>query len=130
MSGPIRYRDGGPWESIAGYSRGVRRGKRIAISGTTAHGTDGSALHPGDAYGQTRLALERVVQAVEELGGDRQDVIRTRLLLAPGADWREAARAHADVLGDVAPANTTLYVGGLIGDDLLVEVEADAELEQ
>ncbi|MFP3915513.1 MAG: Rid family hydrolase, partial [Actinomycetota bacterium] len=117
MSGPTRFRDGSPWESVAGYSRGARRGGRIAVSGTTAHGADGSALHPGDTYAQTRLALERVVEAVEELGGDRHDMVRTRLLLAPEADWEEAARAHADVLGDVAPANTTLYVGGLIGED-------------
>lgn len=100
------------------------------VSGTTAHGPDGSALHPGDTYAQTRLALERVVEAVSELGGDRHDIVRTRLLLISGADWEEAARAHADVLGDVAPANTTLFIGGLIGEGLLVEVEADAELEQ
>lgn len=123
-----RYRDGSPWEEKAGYSRAVRHGDTIAVSGTTAHDSDGSALHPGDAFRQTRTALERALRAVEELGGSRHDVVRTRVLLVPGADWEEAARAHAELLGDVAPANTTLFVGGLIGEGLLVEVEVEAVL--
>lgn len=125
-----RYRDGSPWETKAGYSRAVRHGDTIEVSGTTAHDTDGSALYPGDAFRQTRTALERALRAVEELGGSRQDVVRTRVLLVPGADWEEAARAHAEMLGDVAPANTTLFVGGLIGEGLLVEVEVEAVLDR
>lgn len=123
-----RYRDGSPWETKAGYSRALRHGDTIEVSGTTAHDSDGSALHPGDAFRQTRSALERALRAVEELGGSRHDVVRTRVLLVPGADWEEAARAHAEMLGDVAPANTTLFVGGLIGEGLLVEVEVEAVL--
>lgn len=125
-----RYRDGSPWESKAGYSRAVRHGGTIEVSGTTAHDSDGSTLYPGDAFRQTRAALERALRAVEELGGSRQDVVRTRVLLVPGADWEEAARAHAEILGDVAPANTTLFVGGLIGEGLLVEVEVEAVLDR
>jgi enamine deaminase RidA (YjgF/YER057c/UK114 family)/ketosteroid isomerase-like protein len=125
-SGP-RFRDGAGWEKRAGYSRAARQGDTIAVSGTTAHGPDGSALHPGDTYGQTVECLRRAVVAVEKLGGTRRSVLRTRLLLAPAADWQEAARAHADVLGDVAPANSTYVVGSLIGADFLVEVEVDAQ---
>ncbi|MCW2637869.1 MAG: hypothetical protein JWP76_175 [Dactylosporangium sp.] len=122
-----RFRDGTGWEERAGYSRAARQGDTIAVSGTTAHGPDGSTLHPGDTYAQTVECLRRAVAAVEKLGGARTSVLRTRLLLAPAADWQEAARAHAEVLGDVAPANSTYVVGSLIGPDFLVEVEVDAE---
>jgi enamine deaminase RidA (YjgF/YER057c/UK114 family) len=108
----MRLCDGGGWEELAGYSRAVRRGSRLEVSGTTATGPEGAALHPGDSYAQARAALERALAAVRALGGSVEDVVRTRLYLAPGADWREACRAHADVLGAVAPANTTLFVGG------------------
>jgi len=118
-----RHRDGRGWEKQAGYSRAVRRGNRIAVSGTTA--ADSSA----DTYGQARAALEQALDAVAALGGTKEDVVRTRIMLAPGADWEAAARAHALVLGDVAPANTMLYVAGLIGDGYLVEVEVDAEAD-
>jgi enamine deaminase RidA (YjgF/YER057c/UK114 family)/ketosteroid isomerase-like protein len=122
-----RFRDGTGWEERAGYSRAARQGDTIAVSGTTAHGPDGSTLHPADTYAQTVECLRRAVAAVERLGGARTSVLRTRLLLAPAADWREAARAHAEVLGDVAPANSTYVVGSLIGPDFLIEVEVDAE---
>lgn len=122
------YRDGSLWEEQAGYSRAVRRGSRICVSGTTSHAEDGSALYPGDVYRQTRDALSRAIAAVEALGGAKSDIVRTRIFLVLGSDWERAARAHAELLGDVAPANTTLYTSGLIGDDLLVEVEVDAEV--
>jgi enamine deaminase RidA (YjgF/YER057c/UK114 family) len=122
------HRDGSGWEELAGYSRAVRRFGRIAVSGTTATGPDGRALHPGDTYGQARVALGRAITAVEALGGRLEDVVRTRLFLSPAADWEAAARAHAELLGQVAPANTMLHVAGLIGDGFLVEVEVDAEL--
>ncbi|MFG2044093.1 DUF885 family protein [Dactylosporangium sp. NPDC048998] len=122
-----RFRDGTGWEETAGYARAARQGDAIAVSGTTAHGPDGSALHPGDTYAQTAECLRRAIAAVERLGGARTSVLRTRLLLAPAADWQEAARAHADALGDVAPANSTYVVGSLVGAGFLVEVEVDAQ---
>jgi enamine deaminase RidA (YjgF/YER057c/UK114 family) len=121
--GTRRYRDGRGWEEKAGYSRAVRRGARIFVSGTTAE--DASA----DTYGQTRQAIDQALAAIEELGGSKADVVRTRVMLAPDADWMAAARAHVQVLGDIAPANTMLYVAGLIGDGYLVEVELEAEVE-
>ncbi len=130
MPGATRHhRDGSGWEESAGYSRAVRRFGRIAVSGTTATGPGGDALHPGDTYGQARAALERAVGAVEALGGNIEDIVRTRLYLSPAADWEAAARAHAELLGRVAPANTMLYVASLIGHDFLVEVEVDAEVD-
>ena len=118
-----RHRDGRGWEVKAGYSRAVRRGAHIAVSGTTAADTS------ADTYGQARAALDQAIHAVEALGGTKHDIVRTRILLAPDADWEAAARAHVQVLGDVAPANTMLYVAGLIGEGYLVEVEVDAEVD-
>lgn len=123
-----RHRDGTPWESVAGYSRAVRSGDMIEVSGTTASAPDGSALHPGDVGGQTEAALLVGIAAIEALGGRRQDVVRSRIYLVAGADWEAASAAHAQVLGDVAPANTLLFVAGLVGADHLVEVELAARL--
>ena len=118
--------DGTTWEQDAGYSRAVRQGRRIVVSGTTGHADEGTT--PGDTAEQTRRALERALGAVERLGGSRRDVVRSRVFLVPRADWRSAARVHAQLLGDVAPANTILFVHALVGEDLLVEVELDAEV--
>jgi enamine deaminase RidA (YjgF/YER057c/UK114 family) len=113
---------GGSYEIEAGYSRAVRRGRLIVVSGTTCS-PDVADL---GTYAQAADCLQHVVAAAEQLGGSRASIVRTRMFLAPGADWREASRAHLEILGTVAPANTTLFVHGLIGDGLLVEVEADA----
>jgi enamine deaminase RidA (YjgF/YER057c/UK114 family) len=127
-----RYFDGGGYEEAAGYARAVRRGDMIVVSGTTANDGAGGALHPGDTGAQTAAALRQALAAIEHLGGHFDDVVRTRIYLAPGADWRAAAAAHAEVLGTVNPANTMLYVDALISDDdkggpeSLVEVEVDA----
>lgn len=122
----LHHRDGGGWEAAAGYARAVRRGRRIEVSGTTVPGRGPDA--DDETHRQTAAAIDRALAAVEALGGSVHDVVRTRLFLAPGADWRQAAAAHADRLGAIAPANTTLFVAGLIGD-ALVEVEVQAETE-
>jgi enamine deaminase RidA (YjgF/YER057c/UK114 family) len=118
------FTDGG--EAQAGYCRAVRRGNLVTVSGTTATGPDGTALHPGDTGAQARECLRRVERALAALGAGLDDVVRTVVYLAPGASWQQAADAHRDVLGAVRPANTMLYVTGLIGDGFLVEIEAQA----
>jgi enamine deaminase RidA (YjgF/YER057c/UK114 family) len=123
-----RYREGRGFEETAGYSRAARHGNRIAVSGTGDLAGDGAVGHPGDTYGQTRSSLERALAAVERLGGRRDDVIRTRIYLAPQAEWREAVRAHKELLGGVDPANTTFFVAGFVAGAMLVEVEVDAQL--
>jgi enamine deaminase RidA (YjgF/YER057c/UK114 family) len=123
-----RYADEAVWQDAAGYARAARRGTRIAVSGTTSSDPDGAVVHPGDSYGQTAEAISRGLRGVQALGGTAADVLRTRVYLAPGAAWEEAARAHRDAFDAVRPANTMLYVAGLIGEGLLVEVELDAEL--
>jgi enamine deaminase RidA (YjgF/YER057c/UK114 family) len=123
---PDRYFDGGGHEQAAGYARAVRRGPSIIVSGTTANDGRGGTLHPGDTRGQTVAALRQALTAVEALGGRVDDIVRTRIFLAPGADWNAASAAHADVFGEVNPANTMLFVHALVGEGFLVEVEVDA----
>ena len=113
------YREGGGFEEAAAYSRAVRIGPHVAVSGTAAR-------EGGDAYTQTAEALGRALAAAAELGAATGDVLRTRLLLAQGCDWEGAVRAHREVFEGVNPANTTYFVAGFIPDDVLVEVELDA----
>jgi enamine deaminase RidA (YjgF/YER057c/UK114 family) len=124
--GTVRVGDGTAWEDLAGYSRAVRHGTRVVVSGTTGHTEADEPL--GDTYAQTERALQRALAAVTRLGGTAADVVRSRVYLTPGADWQQAARAHREALGATAPANTMLHVHSLIGAGLLVEVELDAEL--
>ena len=120
----------GGFEDVGGYARAVRIGPTIAVSGTAATGEGGVALFPGDAYGQTREAFERALAAVAELGGKVEDVIRTRIFLVEGANWRRAVDAHRELFDDVRPANTTLFVAGFIPEGVVVEVEVDAVVPQ
>ena len=118
----------GGFEETGGYVRAVRVGDTVAVSGTAALGPDGTALHPGDAYAQTRDAFERALAALAELDGGPGDVIRTRVYLAPDADWRGAVDAHRELFGATPPANTTLFVAGFVPAGALVEVELDAQI--
>jgi enamine deaminase RidA (YjgF/YER057c/UK114 family) len=119
------HQEGG-FEDIGGYARAVRSGSFIAVSGTAATGPDGQALHPGDISSQTRRALEVALNAVERLGGQREHVLRTRLFLAAGSDWRAAVEVHREFFANTRPANTTLFVAGFPPPGVLVEVELDA----
>lgn len=121
------HRSGG-FEDVGGYSRAVRSGRHIAVSGTAATGKSGAALFPGDVYAQTREGFRRALDATEALGGSVSEVIRTRIYLLSGIDWRPAVEAHREVFAGVNPANTTLFVAGFPPDGVLVEVELDAVL--
>lgn len=123
--GAGRFLEGGSQEEEAGYSRAARTGRLIAVSGTTCRPefiSEGTRAQATDC-------LRRVIAAVEQLGGSRASICRTRVYLAPAADWREASQVHREMLGEVAPASTMLFVHALIGDGLLVEVEAEAWLD-
>lgn len=121
-----RYVDSTTWQGIAGYARASRIGQHIAVSGTTADLGSLPEESVESTYAQTHNCIERGMAAVVELGGSVEGILRTRLFLTPGADPVEASRAHKELLGEVAPANTTLYVHSLIGSQLLVEVEIEA----
>ena len=117
---------GTEWEPRVGYSRAVRVGERISVSGTTATDDAGGVVAVGDPYGQAKRAMENVVAAVEAAGGGVGDVVRTRLYVVDIDDGEAIGRAHADVFGDVRPATTMVEVSRLIEPELLVEVEAEA----
>ena len=122
------HTDGTVFEERASYSRAVRVGPHVAVSGTAPIGPDG-VLHPGDTYRQTVAAIDKALAAASALGAAPGDVIRTRMLLAPGAAWEDAVRAHGEAFAGIAPANTTYLVAGFI-PDVLVEIELDAIVER
>ena len=119
-----RYSTNTPWEAIGGYSRAVRVGDRILVSGSTASGADG-ALGISDAAEQTRAVLEIIQSAVESLGGNLEDVVRTRIYVKDIALWESVARVHGEFFADIRPA-CTLVEARLVDDSLLVEIEAEA----
>ncbi|MFC4603458.1 RidA family protein [Rhodococcus kronopolitis] len=125
MSNRNNISSGSDWESKIGYSRAVRIGQQVSVSGTTASGPDGAV--GGDSLAeQTREALRRIVAALEEAGAGASDVIRTRMYLTDMSRWEEAGLAHGEVFGEIRPATTILEVSALIAPDLLIEIEADA----
>lgn len=122
---------GAPWESIVGYSRVVRVGDHIAVTGTVATDETGTALHPGDAAAQTRVAIDRIERALGEVGASLADVVRTRIYVMDIArDWEAIGRAHGERFKEIRPATTMVEVSGLIDPGFLVEIEADAIVAQ
>jgi enamine deaminase RidA (YjgF/YER057c/UK114 family) len=121
----MRIDSGSVWEPIAGYSRAMRVGDRILVSGTTATHGSGTVICPGDTGAQTTYILDKIVASVEALGGTADDIVRTRVYLADAAEWEPAARAHGRYFGAIRPANTMLAIRELIGD-YKVEIEAEA----
>ena len=117
---------GAPWEAKVGYSRGVRVGEHIAISGTTAVGADGQLVGPGDAYAQAKRCLEIIAAALAEAGSSVDDVVRTRMYVTRIEDWEAVGRAHGEVFASIRPASTLVGVAQLIDPEMLVEIEVDA----
>jgi len=117
---------GAKWEPIVGYSRAVRVGPWVMVSGTTSVDEGGRAVSPGNAYGQAVFALRKIEAALEKAGARLEDVVRTRIFLTHINDWQAVGRAHAEFFGDIRPASTLVQVAGLVDPQLLVEIEADA----
>jgi enamine deaminase RidA (YjgF/YER057c/UK114 family) len=132
MDTPLRQRisTGSPYEPKVGISRGVRRGGIIAISGTAPLGPDGKTVSIGNPAGQARRSLEIIRGAIEGLGGNLTDVIRTRILLTRIEDWEQVALVHGEFFKDIFPANTVLQVVRFIDPEWLVEIEADAVVRE
>ena len=120
-----RVGSGAPWEPVVGYSRAVRAGDTIYVSGCTAT-VEGEVVAVGDAYEQTRLALQAVVDALGRLGAEPRHVVRTRMYVTDMSRWPEVGRAHGEVFGDTRPATSMVEVSALIDPRMLVEVEAVA----
>jgi enamine deaminase RidA (YjgF/YER057c/UK114 family) len=117
---------GSPYEPKIGFSRAVRVGPHIAVSGTAPIAAGGGTACPGDFYGQTMRCLEIIEQAINEAGGTRADVVRTRVYLKDVKGWEEAGRAHGEFFKDIRPASTMIQIVQAIDPSWLVEIEADA----
>lgn len=122
-----RFRSASAYESLVGFSRAVRRGSRIVVSGTAPLGPDGETVI-GDAYDQATRCYEIILEAVEALGGNLKDVVRTRAFVIDAADWEGVGRAHGEFFRDAYPAATMVVVKGLLDPRWKVEIEAEAEL--
>ena len=123
-----RISSGAKWESIVGYSRAVKVGNRIYVTGTTALGQDGEIVGVGNAYEQARQCLRNIESALKRLCAGLEHIVRTRMFVTDISRWEEYGRAHGELLGDVMPATTMVEVKALIDPRMLIEIEADAEL--
>jgi len=124
--GRVTIRSGAPWEPLVGYSRAVRVGNIVAVSGSAAVDVDGQLVGEGDAYAQAIQCIRVIADALDQAGASLENVVRTRMFVTDIELWPEIARAHQEAFGDIAPATSMVEVSRLIDPAMLVEIEADA----
>jgi enamine deaminase RidA (YjgF/YER057c/UK114 family) len=124
--GRVTIRSGAPWEPLVGYSRAVRVGNIVAVSGSAAVDVDGQLVGEGDAYAQAIQCIRVIADALDKAGASLENVVRTRMFVTDIELWPEIARAHQEAFGDIAPATSMVEVSRLIDPAMLVEIEADA----
>ena len=120
------YATNSPWEPIVGYSRAVKTGPFVFVSGTTATDEAGTLVGTGNPYLQTKQVLHNIQMALERAGASLSDVVRTRMYVTDISQWEEIGRAHGEIFGSIRPASAMVEVAGLIHPDMLIEIEADA----
>ena len=130
MSTRINYSSGSKWEDIVGYSRAVKIGNVIEVTGTVASGDDGKVVGKDDAYAQTKFIYQKIEKVLQQAGAAMKDVVRVRMFVTDISQWQEYGKAHSEFFKTIKPCNTMVEVSALIEPDYMIEIEATAILEE
>lgn len=126
MNDRVNISTGAKWEPVVGFSRAVRIGNQVFVSGTVAVDGESSVIAPGDYYEQTKFIFQKIEKTLQNAGASLKDVVRTRMYVLDISQWQHIARAHKEFFGEIRPAASMVQISKLIADDLVIEIEADA----